>query len=115
MGAQTVLGIIGAVLGITGVLGVAYAVFRSATVQKTLDLYETENAALGKAVARQQVDLVAVTSRLEQIERENEVLRNVVTGKAQLDEIGAATRLAQQQHEAMMGVLGDVVRLLEHR
>lgn len=109
------LAVLGAVLALTGTLGIAYAVFRSATVQKTLDLYETENAALGKAVARQQADLLTVTARLEQIERENEVLRNIVTGKAQLDEIRAATHLTQQQHDEMMVALADVIRRLEHR
>lgn len=112
MSAQTVLAVVGTVLGLTGVLGIAYAVFRSATVQKTLDLYRGENEALGKAVARHQADLQALQAKAQQLEQANRVLQETVSGRAAVEELAA--RLAEFQrdrmteHHDMMGILREV-------
>lgn len=106
------LGILGAILALAGALGIAYAVFRSATVTKTLDLYRSENEALGKALARQQADLVALTVKAEELERANEVLQRTVSGTAAVETL--KTELARYQderateHKALMDVLMDM-------
>lgn len=108
MNAEVVIGVIGAILAIAGGLGVAYAVFRSATVQKTLDLYQSENEALGRAVARQQGDLLAFGERMRALEEENRVLRNVVTGKQYLEEFSAAFAKREREHQAVMALLAEI-------
>lgn len=117
------LGVLGAVLALAGVLGIAYAVFRSATVQKTLDLYKGENEALGKAVARLQADFVAVLARAEELEKANGVLQQTVSGKEAIvalqshlttvearrsQEYSAMEARRSQEHSAMMQLLTDL-------
>jgi phage shock protein A len=110
--AQTVLAILGAVLGIIGTLGIAYAVFRSATVQKTLDLYRSENEALGKAVARLTADHMALAAKAEQLETANRVLQETVSGRDAIERL--TTRLVEFQadrateHKTMMELLDDI-------
>lgn len=112
MDAQVALAGIGVLLGLMGVLGIAYAVFRSATVQKTLDLYRSENEALGKALARQQADLLTLTAKSEELERANMVLQRTVSGKEAVEELGR--RLSDHQekraveHRQMMDLLGEL-------
>lgn len=105
---DTILPVMGLVLAVAGALGVAYAVFRSATVTKTLDLYKEENEALGKALARQQADLLALSERLRGIEEENRVLRNVVTGKEHFDALEREAGKRAAEHASIMAILQEV-------
>ncbi len=105
MNGQVILAVLGMVLGLVGTLGIAYAVFRSATVQKTLDLYRSENEALGKAVARHAAELLALQAKAEQLETANRVLQETVSGREAIERL--ATRLAEYEadrateHKAM--------------
>lgn len=112
MNAELVLTIIGGIMGLMGILGIAYAVFRSATVQKTLDLYRSENEALGKALARQQADLLALTAKAEELERANGVLQRTVSGTTAIEALkGELARYQTDragEHQKLMEMLGEL-------
>lgn len=112
MDVQTILAIIGSILALMGALGIAYAVFRSATVQKTLDLYKAENEALGKAVARQQADLLTLTAKAEELERANNVLQRTVSGREAVEALGQQLNRYQDarmvEHREMTELLRDM-------
>lgn len=108
---------IGLLLSTAGALGVAYAIFKGATVAKTIELLETENNILSKSVTRQQSDLALLQDRVSQLEQANSVLKNVVTGRA---EIEALTKFAQdeaklrrQEHGQIMVAAGEIKDLLQ--
>lgn len=108
---------VSALLAIIGALGVAYAVFRSATVTKTLELYKLENEALGKSVARLQADQLLQSERITTLENENHVLKDVVTGKAAIEhlseEVLKAEKMRSEEHAAMMILLRDLLAQLK--
>lgn len=105
MNAQIILTAVGLLLGLIGTLGIAYAVFRSATVQKTLDLYKGENEALGKAVARQQADIVTLTTKVEELEKANAVLRDTVSGTAAVETL---KRQMAEEHNTVVDILTEI-------
>jgi predicted nuclease with TOPRIM domain len=107
---KTVVPAISAVLALTGALGIAYAVFRSATVQKTLELYKNENEALGKAVARLQADYLTIAAKAEELERANRVLQETVSGREAVQ--GLSSQLAKYE-EARAGEHRAMVTLLD--
>lgn len=112
MNTQLVLAVLGAILAVAGALGIAYAVFRSATVQKTLDLYRSENEALGKAVARLQGDYLTIVAKAEELERANRVLQETVSGREAIQAL--ATHLSKEQqarsdeHRVLAQLLEDM-------
>lgn len=79
--------IVSAILALAGALGVAYAVFTSARVSKTIELYEIENKALGQSVARQTSDISVLQDRVGTLEAENKMLKNMVTGRTAIEEL----------------------------
>lgn len=101
-----------AILALAGALGVFYAVFRSATVQKTLDLYREENEALGKAVARLQGDYLTILAKNEELLRANSVLQETVSGREAVKALAAQLATFQgerhKEHEAMVHLLGEM-------
>jgi hypothetical protein len=115
--AKAVFAAISALLAVVGALGIAYAVFKSATVTKTIDLLETENKALGQSVSRQAGDITTLQERVTTLESENKVLRNVVTGKSVIDEL--AEKVVQEEkdrhdeHESMTFLLNSIMTLLK--
>lgn len=88
--------VVGSVLTIVGALGVAYAVFRTNVVTKTVDLYKTENEILGKTVARLGSDLATCHDRIATIEDANRVLRETVTGERAIQALSTEIRAYQQ-------------------
>lgn len=104
-------------LAVIGALGIAYAVFKSATVTKTIDLLETENKVLGQSVARQSGDIATLQGRVTSLEGENTVLRNVVTGKSAIEELGermiAEDKIRREEHASMMAMLKAVATVLQ--
>jgi D-aminopeptidase len=112
MDPQVVIAGFGLVLAAVGLLGIAYAVFRSATVQRTLDLYRSENEALGKAVARLTADQLTLQAKTEQLETANKVLQDTVSGRDAIERLGI--RLVEFQadrateHKAMMELLSEI-------
>lgn len=103
---------LGLILAVAGALGVAYAVFRSTTVTKTLELYKTENEVQGKAIARQAVLLVEQEARITMLEKENEVLRNLVIGHEQLEMLVKDTVARSIQHQEQLDTLNEIKDLL---
>ena len=101
-----------AILALAGALGVFYAIFRSATVQKTLDLYRDENEALGKAVARLQADYITIAAKNEELLRANQVLQETVSGREAVQALGHQLGEHQielrEEHVAMMRLLNEM-------
>lgn len=95
----TLLGIAGGALGIVGVLAGAGAVVRASTVKANLELLRGEVS-----------DLTASNARLDgensQLHKEVEVLRELVTGRAAVDQLTQAVQSLQasltSQHTALM-------------
>jgi hypothetical protein len=108
-----VVSFVSALLALSGALGIAYAIFRSATVTKTMELYKLENEALGKSVSRLQADQAVQSERITVLENENRVLRDVVTGKTAIEHLtGEVLRTEAQrreEHAAMMVLLRDLL------
>lgn len=109
---QIIIPVISAVIAIAGTLGVAYAVFRTATTTKTLELYKGENEVQGKAIARQSLTLVDQDARIAALERENDVLRNLVIGHEQLEMLVRDTVARSVQHEAQLTALHEIKEVL---
>ena len=103
---------VGAILTIIGLLGVAYAVFRTNVVSKTIELYKSENEILGKALARQQTEYEKLVTRLQALETANEVLRTTVSGEKAVNELREQAKgwfsHAQDQHKVQMDLLHDI-------
>lgn len=76
--AQAIFAILAAIVGITGALGIAYAVFTSARVKQTIELYEKENKAQGTRISSLEIEV-------EKLREQNEVLRDLATGKSAID------------------------------
>lgn len=116
MSSQVILAI-GVVLSVAGTLGVAYAVFRSATVTKTIELLETENTALSKSVTRQQADLTLLQDRVGQLEQANAVLKNIVTGRTEIEALTAyakdEARVRREEHRITVELLHEVRDLVQ--
>lgn len=103
---------LGLIMAVAGALGIAYAVFRSTTVTKTLELYQGENEVQGKAIARQAVLLVEQDARIVALEKENEVLRNLVIGHEQLEMLVRDTVARSIQHAEQLEALNEIKELL---
>lgn len=103
---------IGAVLGMVGLLGVAYAVFTSAKVQKTVELYKLENEAQGKRIGTLEAEKVTQGERLAAVERENLTLKDLATGKTFLEGLSHEMQDAENQrmveHQAMTAALAEI-------
>jgi hypothetical protein len=112
LSSQVILAI-GLVLSLAGTLGVAFAVFKSATVTKTIELLETENTALSKSVTRQQADLTLLQDRVGQLEQANNVLKNIVTGRSEIEALSAHVKAEEQsrreEHQTMLVLLKDLI------
>lgn len=100
MNTSNVIFAIGLVLTVMGLMGVAFAVFKSSGVQKTIDILESENAALTASVARQRTDFAMLQERVLTIEGENKVLRNIATGKQAVDELTTWAKSSKEQDRA---------------
>lgn len=109
--------VVGLVMSLAGTLGIAYAVFKSATVTKTIELLETENTALSKSVLRQQNDLALLQDRVGQLEQANNVLKNIVTGRAEIEALTMFAReeaaLRRQEHSQIVGAVEEAKDLLQ--
>lgn len=108
---------LGAVVGMMGLLGVAYAVFTSAKVQKTVELYKLENEAQGKRIDTLEKEKVTWAERLAVLERENGILEDLATGKTFIGELSREIHEAESQrmaeHKAMTAVLEKTNGALE--
>lgn len=109
--------IVSAVVAVAGALGIAYAVFKSATVSKTILLLESENTVLSNAVARQTADLAAMKQRMEELEAQNRALSNVVTGRTEIqqltDHVTKEEAARRAEHKSMMDLLDEIKDLTQ--
>ena len=112
MTTSLILPILSAVVLIAGALGIAYAIFRSTTVTKTVELYKGENEVQGKAIARQATALIDQEARIGALERENAVLRNLVVGHEQLDLLVKDSAERHLEHTKQIDVLCEIKELL---
>jgi hypothetical protein len=107
---------IGAVLGGMGLLGVAYAVFTSAKVQKTVELYKLENEAQGKRIGTLEGDKTTLGERVAALERENLTLKDLATGKTFMEVLSKEITEAEAQrlleHRAMLEALHELKETL---
>ena len=114
---QHVILVFGLVLSLAGALGVAYAVFKSATVTKTIELLETENKALSNSVTRQASDLTLLQDRVSQLEQANNVLKNIVSGRAEIEGLTRFAKdeatLRRDEHAQVMGAVGEIKDLIQ--
>jgi len=112
--------LVGALLGfvgVVGILGITYAVFTSARVQKTVDLYKMENEAQGKRIATLEAEDKRKAERLAAIEKENETLRDLATGRSVMEklanDIREAETLRRTEHHAMMQLLAEMKDMIQ--
>lgn len=99
---NTTLTVIAAVLALSGTLGIAYAVFTSARVSKTIELYKLENEAQGKRIATLEQEDRAKAERLAAVERENILLRDLATGTSAIQTL---TKVIHQEHMDILSAL----------
>lgn len=114
---SSIILVIGLVLSVAGMLGVSYAVFKSATVTKTIELLETENTALSKSLDRQRSDLTVLQDRVGQLEQANRVLQNVVTGRAEIEALTkfaeTEAKLRREEHRILVELAHEVRDLVQ--
>lgn len=100
------------IAALAGTLGIAYAVFTSAKVQKTVDLYKLENEAQGKRIKTLEDERTLDRERLAAVEKENLVLRDLATGRSVMTEMAndyrEAEKLRKAEHAKMMQLLREV-------
>jgi hypothetical protein len=101
-----------AVIGVIGMLGVAYAVFTSAKIQKTVELYKLENEAQGKRIGTLEIEKVTQGERLAALERENATLRDLATGKSFMEvfskEMSESESQRMREHQLMTATLEEI-------
>lgn len=94
------LPLLAAILTVAGGMGIAYAVFTSARVQSTITLYKEENEAQGKRITTLSFDMQAAKEQLKLILRENEMLKDLATGKSAIEAMSVMlTREESQRHQ----------------
>lgn len=100
-----------------GLLGISYAVFKSATVTKTIELLETENTALSKSLDRQRSDLGVLQDRVGQLEQANRVLQNVVTGRTEIEALtkfaNDEARIRREEHRIVVELAHEIRDLVQ--
>lgn len=111
------LQILATIAAVSGGFGIAYAVFTSAKVQSTINLYKEENTAQGKRITTLDADVRVAKEALEAMKRENDMLRDLATGKTALEAMMATLTREETQrhaeHQAMMVVLEAIAKRLD--
>ena len=113
MTAGTVLLAIGLVLTVAGALGVAYAVFRTSSVGRTIEIYQQENAILGQRATRleeevkeQRAEASKEREKRAALEAALEALRQTISGEAAVgrlgEVIGREEAARREEHRQML-------------
>lgn len=106
------LPILATIATVAGGLGIAYAVFTSARVQSTINLYKEENTAQGKRITTLEAETRVSLEKLEALRRENDMLRDLATGRSVMDglasDLRASEEMRRQEHQAMMVLLREM-------
>ena len=105
--------IFAAVLGVSVTIGVAYAVTRSSARNQTQEIYERENDALTKALARQDQENLRLQQKVDALSQANSVLQQTVSGtmavKELAKEIAREEALRREEHQTMQILLKDLI------
>lgn len=88
MNVGTALLIVGLILTLAGVLGVAYAVFRSSAIDRTLQVYREENAVLGQRADRLEREVAQEREKRVGLEATLAALKDTVTGESRITALG---------------------------
>lgn len=109
--------VITAIATVAGALGIAYAVFTSARVQSTINLYKEENTAQGKRITTLEGDNRLALEKLEAMRRENDMLRDLATGRTAIEALAADIRVSNgeraAEHQALMESQQGILKALE--
>jgi hypothetical protein len=96
-----------------GVLGISWANARNSQKSQIDSLYQRENEALGKALARQEQENTRLLTKIESLAQANAVLQETVSGtkavKQLATEIADDERTRQEEHQTMMILLKDLI------
>jgi hypothetical protein len=96
-----------------GVLGISWANARNSQKSQIDSLYQRENEALGKALARQEQENTRLLTKIESLAQANAVLQETVSGtkavKQLATEIADDERTRQEEHQVMMVLLKDLI------
>jgi hypothetical protein len=113
---QTLALLATALVSVAAALGIAYAVFKSSARTNIAELYERENDALSKALARQEAEGVRLQTKVETLANTNAVLQETVSGAAAVrtlaTEIARDESARREEHAAMMMLLKDLVAII---
>jgi predicted nuclease with TOPRIM domain len=93
-------------LGVIGVLAAAATIARSSSIKEHLELLRGEVADLSAAHARSEGENVQLRKRVEQLESEAAILRDLATSRADVAQIAAEMRgLAQMVHRDYTAIM----------
>jgi type II secretory pathway component PulJ len=117
MGTGGILGVLVAVSILAAAFGVAYAVFTSARVRTTIEVYEKENAAQGKRIDTLEKDAEVAATRIKALEEQNTTLRDLATGKTAIEAFALVYERTQHEraseHQSVLKMLeGIYTRLM---
>lgn len=94
MGIETILAIVGTAVALAALFGVFVAKYRTSKDDETLNIWRGEAEAwkekatrLETTLSAQQKSIELLTDRVNKVEHENEMLRELVTGQKRLEEI----------------------------
>ena len=96
---MNLLPIFATIATIAGGLGIAYAVFTSARVQSTINLYKEENTAQGKRISTLETETRVAQEKLTALQRENDMLRDLATGRTAVEALSREIRDAEAQRK----------------
>lgn len=109
---SAVISVVGGVLALAGLLGVAWAVFRTRLQQTTIELYRADNEALRARVDTLEAERNRDRTRLEEmhgelvaLREERALLRDLATGTTALAELH---ELVSRQHAETVSLLRKI-------
>lgn len=105
-----------AVVAVATALGTAWAVARTAKQTKTTEMYEAENAILGKINARLEAEVNRLQAKVDTQEVALASLKEAVTQRAEvarlMDEFRKEEIQRREEHQALMVLLKDILSTL---
>ena len=113
---QTIALVATALISTAVALGIAYAVFKSTARTNTVELYERENEALTKALARQETEALRLQGKVDALSNANMVLQETVSGtlaiKELAKEIAREESARREEHAVMLSLQKDFIAIM---
>jgi hypothetical protein len=101
------------VVSVFTALGVAWAVFRSTARVQTIGLFEKENDALTKALARQESENLRLQTKVDALANANAVLQETVSGTLAVKELAKEIQREEgqrrEEHQTQIVLLKDII------